>query len=150
MVVCMFSSGTDCKKKKKKDMNIMQILSDLPLYNLFLIKLGIHQKFQHNSFMLFLLSDKLDYYCLEYHLHVWLHHVILVCVFFFFKVHPASYISTTEGFLPVIKYQSVKLIITSIRGYESWSYISILSYVFMVWCLIKHRGSYTIFNGLSI
>jgi hypothetical protein len=76
MVVCTFWNGTNCKKK---DMDISWILSDLPLYNLVLNKLGMHQKFQHNSFMLFLLSDKLGY-CLEYHLHIWLHHVILVCV----------------------------------------------------------------------
>jgi hypothetical protein len=67
------------KKKKNKDMDILWLLSDLPLYNLPLIKLGMHQKFQHNSFMLFLLSDKLGY-CLEYHLHILLRHVILVYV----------------------------------------------------------------------
>jgi hypothetical protein len=59
--------------------------------------------------------------------------------------HPASYPMGTRGSFPEVKRQRPEADHSPPPSAEinEWSYTSIPPYVFMAWCLVKHRDNFT-------
>jgi hypothetical protein len=63
------------------------------------------------------------------------------------KAHPSSYLVGTGGYFPVVK--RLESYADHSHSYSAelenaWSYMSASPYVFMTWCLLKHRNKFTV------
>jgi hypothetical protein len=65
-------------------------------------------------------------------------------------VHPASYPMDTRVSFPGVKRpvrEADHLPTSSAEVKNAWSYTSAPQYVFMAWCLVKHRDNFTLWDG---